>query len=196
MYEKLILLGNSNVGKSSLFKTLSNQEFSKDTITTIGVEFGELNINFRDTQYILKCWDTAGQEKYKSLISNYYRNISFVIFVFDLNNTQSFNDIEYWIQEFKQMNKSKHVKQLLLVGNKSDLPVKVPIHKIQNLVTKYSMKYISLSCKKYDNIDALKQIIIEIVTKKTEPDIKQKQNYSIDVKQSEIIDKRKCCINL
>ena len=156
---KIITLGNSGVGKTSIIKRYVFNQFEQNTISSIGVifSFKDIKINNDDKIKVkLKLIDTAGQEKYRSLSKTYYKNADAVLFVFALNNEESFEEISDWLVSFKENNGSKEDIPKYLIGNKSDLEERlINKNKIEECWKKNNLKYIETSAKVNDNIDGL-----------------------------------------
>ena len=116
---KIIVIGNSGVGKSSLSIQASRHTFADNYFATVGVEFFTMNIKIGEKVVKLQIWDTCGQEIYRSLISNFYRNSSLAVIVFSITDHASFDSIDQWLKELKS-NSSPDIK-IFLIGNKVDL---------------------------------------------------------------------------
>ena len=116
---KLIFIGDSSVGKSCLTAKAVKNNFEEYYQATVGFEFLTFNMKVNDKVIKLQIWDTCGQEIYKSLISNFYRNSSLAVLVYAIDNKESFNHVENWLNDLKsQANPDVRV---FLVGNKADL---------------------------------------------------------------------------
>ena len=116
---KLIFIGDSGVGKSCLTTKAVKNNFEEYYQATVGFEFLTFNMRVNDKVVKLQIWDTCGQEIYKSLISNFYRNSSLAVLVYAIDNKESFNHVENWLNDLKgQANKDVRI---FLVGNKADL---------------------------------------------------------------------------
>ena len=116
---KIIIIGNSGVGKSCLSLKATKNVFNNESQTTLGVEFFTWNIMYKDKAIKLQIWDTCGQEIYRSLITSYYKNASLAVIVYAINDKNSFEDIEMWIKEVRTY--SNPDIKLFLIGNKKDL---------------------------------------------------------------------------
>jgi small GTP-binding protein len=116
---KLIFIGDSGVGKSCLTTKAVKNNFEEYYQATVGFEFLTFNLKINDKVIKLQIWDTCGQEIYKSLISNFYRNSSLACLLYSIDNKESFNHAEMWLNDLKsQANPDVRV---FLVGNKADL---------------------------------------------------------------------------
>ena len=116
---KIIVIGDSSVGKSCLTTQAVRNNFEEFYTATIGFEFLTFNIRINNNVLKLQIWDTCGQEVYKSLITNFYRNSSLALIIYAINNMDSFKHAENWLNELKAQ-ANPNVK-VFLVGNKSDL---------------------------------------------------------------------------
>ena len=116
---KLLLIGNSGVGKSCLLLRFSDDTYSNDYISTIGVDFKIKTVELDGKTVKLQIWDTAGQERFRTITSSYYRGSHGIIIVYDITDQDSFNGVKMWLQEIDRYATSTVLK--LLVGNKCDL---------------------------------------------------------------------------
>ena len=124
---KLIIVGDSGVGKSCLSIKASRNYFEDFYSPTVGFEFLTFNVKVEDTSVKLQIWDTCGQEVYRSLISSFYRSASLAIVVYSIDNEESFTHIEKWLNDIKTQS-NPNVK-IFLIGNKSDLEEKREVTK-------------------------------------------------------------------
>ena len=116
---KIIVIGDPGVGKSCLTGRATKDVFNAEYSTTIGFEFLTFNVKIEDKSIKLQIWDTCGQEQYKSLINNFYRNSALAMLVYSIDNKQSFLDLNKWLKEIR-IQSSPDIK-LILIGNKADL---------------------------------------------------------------------------
>ena len=98
---KIIVIGNSGVGKSCLSLKATKNIFEEQFMSTVGFEFFAFNIKINEKIIKLQIWDTCGQEVYRSLISNFYRSSSMAIIVYSIDNEESFNDLDNWVKQLK-----------------------------------------------------------------------------------------------
>ena len=116
---KIIVIGDSAVGKSSLTLRGTKDHFKDFYTPTIGFEFLSFNIRIKDKIVKLQIWDTCGQEVYRSLISSFYRNSSLAIIVYAIDNQESFDNLDSWLDEIKSQ--THPYLKIFLIGNKVDL---------------------------------------------------------------------------
>ena len=116
---KIIIVGDSGVGKTNLITRFASDKFDKKSRATIGVEFLYKTLKINKEIFKIEIWDTAGQERYKSIASAYYKGARGAIVVYDITSEDSFKNIDLWIEEVKS--KAASNLQIMLIGNKSDL---------------------------------------------------------------------------
>ena len=116
---KMIVIGDSGVGKSCLTNKATKNVFEESYNATVGFEFFTFNIKINNKIIKLQVWDTCGQELYRSLITNFYRNSSLAIMVYAINNKESFENIDMWLKELRTH--SNPDTKVFLIGNKIDL---------------------------------------------------------------------------
>ena len=116
---KVIVIGDSGVGKTCLSNKATKNIFSENYNATIGFEFFVFNIKLNGKIIKLQVWDTCGQELYRTIITNFYRNASLAILVYAINSQQSFDNIDMWLKELRSY--SKPDAKIFLIGNKADL---------------------------------------------------------------------------
>ncbi|KAK3703761.1 hypothetical protein QZH41_008440 [Actinostola sp. cb2023] len=116
---KIVLIGDSGVGKSSLLSRFTRNEFDLESKSTIGVEFATRSIQVDGKVIKAQVWDTAGQERYRAITSAYYRGAVGAVLVYDLTKQKTFQDVERWLMEVREHADPSIV--IMLVGNKCDL---------------------------------------------------------------------------
>ncbi|KAK8633394.1 hypothetical protein V6N13_014240 [Hibiscus sabdariffa] len=116
---KVVLIGDSGVGKSNLLSRFTKNEFSLESKSTIGVEFATRSIRVEDKVVKAQIWDTAGQERYRAITSAYYRGAVGALLVYDVTRRVTFENVERWLKELRAHTDSNTV--IMLVGNKADL---------------------------------------------------------------------------
>ena len=116
---KIIIIGSSGVGKTNILSRYLHNEFCENTKSTIGVEFGSKRIMMENTLIKLQIWDTAGEERYHSITSHYYKGAKGCFIVYDITNQKSFDDVIKWYEDIKPSG-DKDIS-IVLIGNKCDL---------------------------------------------------------------------------
>ncbi|KAL4482995.1 hypothetical protein ABPG74_019021 [Tetrahymena malaccensis] len=152
---KVVILGNSGVGKSSIMMRFVKDEFSATQPTTMGAAFMSKIIKTADNQFKFQIWDTAGQEKYKSLAPLYYREARIGIVVYDITSLASFGVLKTWITELQKQGPENLI--LAIVGNKSDLQDKqeVPYEDAMNFAKQVDALFELTSAKENRGINDL-----------------------------------------
>lgn len=148
---KIVFIGNPSTGKTSLLNRICNDKFLPDYDSTIGVDFFTKTIYYNENIFKIQLWDSAGQEKYRSLIPSYLRGASIIFLVYDLTWRESFDAIKSWLGFVNQYTSKDQVK-LVLVGNKSDLERKVKREEGKKLAEKEGMLFFETSAKTADGI--------------------------------------------
>jgi small GTP-binding protein len=199
---KILLIGDSTVGKTTLLLQYVDGKFSDSHITTIGVEYKDKNINLDGRELTLQIWDTSGQERYQSITKNFYRNADGIIFIFDLTNKESFEHMKNWLMSSVDCNKDF---KSILVGNKLDLKNERVVNEesIKKFLEKNEMKFFETSAKEGTNVDIIfKEISQLILAGKTNEEIieefgSKKRSSSVLSKDTSLEDKKetkkKCC---
>jgi small GTP-binding protein len=114
---KIILLGQQMVGKSSLIRRICNDDFQDNIRTTISLEYYNYFVTVNNYTVRMQIWDTAGQEKYNSIIKKYYQSTDFAIYIYSIDNKDSFEDIEKWLSNAQENDKSNDIKNVLLFSS-------------------------------------------------------------------------------
>jgi len=150
---KLLLIGDSGVGKSCLLLRFSDGTFNESFISTIGVDFKIKTIELDGKKIKLQIWDTAGQERFQTITSSYYRGAHGIILVYDITDPRSFDNINKWLKEIDTHSGGPVLK--LLVGNKCDLEAQraVPVAKGQELANTLQIPFIETSAKSVIRVD-------------------------------------------
>ena len=148
---KIIIIGNSGVGKTSILERFILDKFDESLLSTIGINFSEKVIILENGKKIkLKLYDTAGQEKFNSISRSYFRNADGVLFVYAVNDLNSFQNIKNWIELFMENHNGKKNIPLYLIENKNDLDRKVEEYLIDEFLNEYKFEFKSTSAKLND----------------------------------------------
>jgi len=160
---KLLLIGNSSVGKSSLLLRFSDEHFlpEDESTATIGVDFRVHKMEVKGKKVKLSIWDTAGQERFRTITSSYYRGAQGIILVYDVSNRESFEALPRWYSELETYVSSSVVK--ILVGNKVDKEFsrQVPIAEAQQFASRMSSLFIETSAKTSVGVREVFQEVVE-----------------------------------
>jgi len=160
---KLILVGDSGVGKTNILSKYLKNNFDPDSKATVGVEFGTKNIEIDNKKIKVQIWDTAGQERYKSITSTYYKGAKGAFIVYDITRKSTFDNIDKWIGDLKNNGDENMI--VYLVGNKSDLNDMREVRKDEAMTKseKYNIAFSETSALYGDNIHKIFQDLMEKV---------------------------------
>ena len=192
---KLLLCGNSGVGKTSIFKRYYENKFEENYTTSIGIDFQTKEIKYNDKLYSVHLIDTAGEERFRSITSSYFRMAEYYLLVFDLTNKNSLMALSSWIESLKEhIEKPKYI----ILGNKSDLEKKlIPDQEINEVLNdKDNLKindenFLKVSAKTGENINKAFEYILNIIEQTSDKD---EQIIKQPIKKVKINKKKmKCC---
>lgn len=148
VFLKVVTVGDSGVGKSSLIFRYIDGAFQTDYVSTIGVDFKVKRMKVGEQNVKLQVWDTAGQERFRTLARAYLRGAHGCIGVFDVSQPSTLERLQTWLDEFRQENPKMCSKCCIIVGNKSDLPPPhVTEEQVQEITRKYDCEYVPVSAK-------------------------------------------------
>jgi len=150
---KLLLIGDSGVGKSCLLLRFADDTYTESYISTIGVDFKIRTIELDGKTIKLQIWDTAGQERFRTITSSYYRGAHGIIVVYDVTDLVTFNNVKQWLQEIDRY-ASESVNKLL-VGNKSDMVSKKVIETsaAEDFARNKNIPFLETSAKNATNVE-------------------------------------------
>jgi len=160
---KVVLIGDSGVGKSNLLSRFTRNEFNLESKSTIGVEFATKSIHVDGKTVKAQIWDTAGQERYRAITSAYYRGAVGALLVYDISKHLSFENVERWLKELRDHAEPNIV--VMLVGNKSDLRHRrtVPTEEAMAFAENNNLAFIETSALDSSGVEeAFRQILTEI----------------------------------
>ena len=196
---KVVIVGDSGVGKSNLIKRFTSNEFNANSKATVGVEFLSKSYKINDKIFKIEMWDTAGQERYKSITSAYYKGAKGALLVYDTTSGQSFENISKWLSEIKE--KTNKETKLILIGNKIDLKdSKVVSTELALAKAKeWGMPLMETSAKDATNVkeafhDLLKEMYFELnKTLQMVENKKLESNNAVQLDVNEEKKKKGCC---
>ena len=150
--QKIIFCGDAGVGKTSIIISLMGQKFSEEYEPSIGVDFFSKTIRYKERLIKLQIWDSAGQEKFRSLIPNYIRGSTLIFLIFDITSKTSYDNIPNWIKFITDIDNKGTI---ILVGNKIDLNEKRVVNKeeAEKFCQEKKYEYFEVSAKEGNNID-------------------------------------------
>lgn len=160
---KIVLIGDSGVGKTNLLSRFTRDEFNLESKSTIGVEFATKSVTTEGKVVKAQIWDTAGEERYRAITSAYYRGAVGAFLVYDISKRMSFEHIERWLKELREYADQNIV--ILLVGNKSDLKNLRAVDQDESaaFAEKEGLAFIETSALEATNVDkAFNRILTEI----------------------------------
>ena len=149
---KLLILGESAVGKSCLLLRFAEGKFNESFLTTIGIDFKVRHIVIDDAKVKLQIWDTAGQEKFRTITKAYYRGANGILLVFDLTSRDSFTKIRGWMTSINEAIGGS--VDIFLVGNKCDMERTVTKEEAQAIANEYNIQYFETSAKTGLNVES------------------------------------------
>src|SRR5579863_2348528 len=163
---KVIVVGDSGVGKTSLIKTYIDQKYDANQFSTVGIDYYGKKLKHDNFDINLGIWDTAGQEKFRSIIKSFFRGADAILLVFDKGNTDSFHNVTDWINiiyEYMDINDSF---QITIIGNKSDTSSVITPAEINALLLEYpTLKYIEASALANINVNRIFEETIQACLK-------------------------------
>ena len=180
---KVLLLGNSDVGKSSLLLRYVDSVWSDTFVPTIGVDFKVKTIEIGGKKVKLQIWDTAGQERFRTVVSTYFRGAHGIFLIYDITNRDSFKNLENWLIEIEK-NASENVLKIL-IGNKNDLEDERDITPDEGkaFANRNGMQFIETSAKMNTNVneafETLGKLMIEFNSQQNQAMTQDKKDKKV-----------------
>ena len=192
---KIMIIGDSGVGKSSLLTRFADNDFKSDYLSTIGVDFKIRTTSLGDTNKVIKLqiWDTAGQERFRSITSTYYRGAHGIILVYDVTSRKSFNNLQTWLNEIRQY--AQPDVPCLLVGNKTDLKTRREVEPEEGkaFADSSNMVFIETSAKTSRNVDDSFQMMAMAIRDNLQRVSLPKVTSKVDIIGGQSVKKASCC---
>ncbi|SCU98003.1 LAMI_0F12508g1_1 [Lachancea mirantina] len=164
---KILLVGDSGVGKSCLLVRFVEDKFSPSFITTIGIDFKIKTVDINGKKVKLQLWDTAGQERFRTITTAYYRGAMGIILVYDVTDERTFANIKQWFSTVNQH--ANDEAQLLLVGNKSDMDTRaVTTEQGETLAKELGIPFVEASAKDDTNVNDIFFQLAKLIQEKIE----------------------------
>ena len=196
---KLLTLGESQVGKSSILFRYSDNKFFLTKAATIGIDMKSKIIKSGNEKIKVSIYDTAGQERFRSIIKSYYKGANGVLLVYDITKRDTFKKLDFWLEDLK--NNSDDIDNLFifLVGNKSDLEEnrEVSVEEANEFAKNKKLPYLEVSAKSGKNVKevfekTIKGAMIKLMNKKEENNNELIQYLFID-KEEKTVKNKRCC---
>jgi small GTP-binding protein len=189
---KLLIIGESAVGKSCLLLRFAENKFTESFLTTIGIDFKVRHVEINDTKVKLQIWDTAGQEKFRTITKAYYRGAHGILLVYDVTSAESFNQTRQWMRSIQE-NMTEAVS-IVFVGNKCDMERKVSLEDAQALANEFNVEYCETSAKEGTNVESTFMRLAKLVMETQAQKIQSRVGQSVPLaKQPKKAEKDKCC---
>ena len=192
---KVLLIGNSDVGKSSLILRYVDQIWNDVFVPTIGVDFKVKSLQIDNKRVKMQIWDPAGQERFRNVISSYFKGAHGILLIYDITARDSFKELENWLGEVERNATPQVLK--ILIGNKCDLDEQrqITVDEGEAFAARNGMKFIETSAKNNTNVneafEALAKIMVESSNKKNVIKV-EKKTIKVD-KGADLNAKKKCC---
>ncbi|KAK7099720.1 hypothetical protein V1264_022785 [Littorina saxatilis] len=163
---KLLIIGNSSVGKTSFLFRYADDSFTSAFVSTVGIDFKVKTVFRQDKRVKLQIWDTAGQERYRTITTAYYRGAMGFILMYDVTNEESFNAVQDWCTQIKTHAWSN--ASVVLVGNKCDLEESRVVNQSrgQDLAQDLGLEFFETSAKENINVKAVFERLVDIICDK------------------------------
>ena len=189
---KFIIIGDSGVGKTCLLKRFAEDTFTTSHISTIGIDFIIKLVNIKDKTIKLQIWDTAGQDRFRTITQSYYKNAMGIILVYDCTVENSFDNIRNWMKQIETHADHNVVK--VLVGNKSDANnKKVDGSCGEELSKEFEMKFFETSAKDKINVDETFDYLIKETMNKVRPVVASNKGVKLERKEKKSSPITICC---
>ena len=200
MMIKVILIGDSGVGKTNIMSKYLKNQFMENSKATVGVEFGSKLFNHQGHKIKAQIWDTAGQEKYKAITGAYYKGSKGAFTVYDITRKDTFASIERWVNDLKATSDPKLT--IILIGNKNDLDDKREVSKDQGeeKAKSFGCAFLETSAFSGDNLDKAFELMVKEIYEKFSNSSSEEEEFEAvkkgeDLKVEKATDKKKkaCC---
>lgn len=200
---KCVLIGDSGIGKSSLMIRFVDDKFNYQYISTIGVDFKISTIDYNNKTIKYQIWDTAGQDRFRTITSSYYRGSQATIICYDITDHNTFDNVNKWLDEVKKY--SVNIPILILVGTKLDLEEKREVSYNEGLefANLHNMKFFESSAKENKNVRQIFEFIAEnkfkhnsfLISNETyqQSDLRKRSNVVLFESKESKQGKKSCC---
>ena len=163
---KILTLGESTVGKTSILNKFTDNIFSNRQLPTIGIDFKIKNVKIGELNIELKIWDTAGQERYRNMTKQYFKGADGILLIFDLTKRDTFDKIYQWIEQLNDYSTTYDIS-IVLIGNKKDLPNReISFEEGKMKAKELNVEYFETSAKTGENINEAFMNLSQLILKK------------------------------
>ena len=161
---KIITLGDSSVGKTSVLLRFTENTFSPTMMSTVGIDSKSRTLSMADRSYRVQVWDTAGQEKFRTISYTFYNRADGILLMYDVTDPNSLQHVTSWMAQIRE--RAKKDVAITLVGNKTDLADSKDFSSGERLANSYNIKFFPTSAKTGENVEnAFMSLVSEIVTR-------------------------------
>jgi len=175
---KILIIGNSSVGKTSFLFRYAEDSFTSAFVSTVGIDFKVKTVIRKEKRMKLQIWDTAGQERYRTITTAYYRGAMGFILMYDVTNEESFNSVQDWVTQIKTY--SWDNAQVILVGNKSDMEAErvVTYDRGKQLADQLGLEFFETSVKENINVKSVFERLVDIICDKMSDNLDEDQSMA------------------
>ena len=187
----IIIIGDSSVGKTCLLKRFTSNIFFEQAMTTLGIELFKKVVEIKKKKYLVKIWDSCGQERLHAITYNYYKNADGIIVVYDINNKNTFDTLDNWVESINEI--CEEEVPYIIIGNKTDLERMVSKEDIDNFQNQHKdRKMFECSCKTGEGTtEPFMNLIEQIINCKK----KRQEGFNLSSSQNKTGNntEKKCC---
>ena len=196
---QILLIGDSSVGKTSLIQRYANGIFKEEYLATVGLDYYTKQEMINDITVLVKLWDTAGQERFKALTPNYFRNAEGVVLAYDVTNSESFDNLKFWINSIKSNLGEKNIFiPIIIIGNKIDMEDMRDITKedASKFAKENNYKYFETSAKTGEGVDeAIRDLVNQVLANSDKNEAAKGERKSVKIEDNKENNQKKkgCC---
>lgn len=179
---KILIIGNSSVGKTSFLFRYADNSFTSAFVSTVGIDFKVKTVVRREKRIKLQIWDTAGQERYRTITTAYYRGAMGFILMYDVTNEESFASVQDWVTQIKTY--SWDNAQVILVGNKSDIQAEriISTERGQQLADQLGLEFFETSAKDNINVQEVFDRLVDVICDKMTNNRSEIEEFIVNTK--------------
>ena len=196
---QILLIGDSSVGKTSLIQRYANGIFKEEYLATVGLDYYTKQEMINNLNVLVKLWDTAGQERFKALTPNYFRNAEGVVLAYDVTNSESFENLKFWINSIKSNLGEKNIFiPIIIIGNKIDMEDMRDITKedASKFAKENNYKYFETSAKTGEGVDeAIRDLVNQVLANSDKNEAAKGERKSVKIEENKDNNQKKkgCC---